>query len=106
MLHKKRQTNNGSRSRLTARTPGDGCYDNQDPNGRQSPIGIEQEREIIRRHNSYLNAAFIENDDNTNSDTCTIDNDNIDLEDERDFEDDRICELERNICEMVTWKGL
>ena len=97
MLQKKKQTNNGSRSRITIRTTGDGCYDDKEQNERQSPIGIEQEREIIRRHNSYLNAAFIENDDTANSDTCTIDNDNIDLDDERDFEDDSISELERNI---------
>ena len=96
MIQTKRRTNKGSMSRLGIRTPADGCYDNKEQNGRKSAEGTEQEREFLRRHNSYLNAAFVENDDKTNSD----DNDDIYLEDESDFEDDDICEHERNICEM------
>ena len=88
----------GSTSRLGTRTPGDGCHDNEEQNRRHSPEGIEQAREFLRRHNSYLNAAFVENDDKTNSDA--IDNYSIILDDESDFEDDSICELERNICDM------
>ena len=102
MLQKKKQANKGSRSRLGTRTPADGCYDNKDENGRMSPVGIENEREFLRRHNSYLNAAFIESED-TSDETANNDivhNDSVDLEDEHEIEDDSICELERNICEM------
>ena len=98
MLQKKKQANKRSRSRLATRTPGDGCYDNTEYNGRQSPEGIEYEREFLRRHNSYLNAAFVEGDDTTNSDTT--DNNISHLGDESTLEDESICDLERNVCEM------
>ena len=98
MLQKKRQTIIQSRSRLGTRTPADGCYDNVEQNGRKSAKGAEQEKEFLRRHNSHLNAAFVECDDTTKNDTS--DNDNIDSDDESDFEDDIICEFERNICDM------
>ena len=94
MLQKKKQTNKRPSSRLATRTPGDGCYDNEGQNGRQEPI----ERGFMRRHNSYLNAAFVEGEDTVNGDV--IDIDNVDLTDESDSEDDSVCELERNICEM------
>ena len=97
MLQKKKLENKRSRSRLATRIPGDSCYDSTEYNGRQSPEGIEYEREFLR-HNSYLNAAFVEGDDTTNSDTT--DNSVIDLEAESAFEDESICELERNIYEM------
>ena len=105
ILQKKKQANKRSRSRLGTRTPADGCYDNNDENGRKPPVGIENEREFLRRHNSYLNAAFLESDDtNDTSDYTTYndstDNNRIDLEDEHTIEDDSICEFERNICEM------
>ena len=98
MLQKRRQTITQSRSRLGNRTPADGCYGNVEQNGRKSAEGVEQEKEFLRRHNSYLNAAFVECDDTTKNDTS--DNDNIDSDDESDFEDDIISELERNICDM------
>ena len=98
MLQKKKQTNKKSSSRLAARTPGDGCYDNECKNERQEPIGFEQEKEPLRRHNSYLNAAFVETDDTVDGDDTDIDN--LDLADESYSENDSICELERNICEM------
>ena len=98
MLQKKKQKNKRSMSRLATRTPGNGCYDSTEYNGRQSPDGIEYEREFLTLHNSYLNAAFVEGDDTTNSDTT--ENNIIDLGDESTFEDESICELERNICEM------
>ena len=61
MLRKKRRTTRRSRSRLGTRTPGDGCYDNDEQNRRQSPEGTEKElREFLRRHNSYLNDAFVD----------------------------------------------
>ena len=97
MLQKKKLENKRSRSRLATRIPGGSCYDSTEYNGRQSPEGIEYEREFLR-HNSYLNAAFVEGDDTTNSDTT--DNSVIDLEAESAFEDESICELERNIYEM------
>ena len=53
---------------------------------------------MLRRHNSYLNAAFVESDDTTNNDST--DSESIDLDDESDSEDDSISELERNICDM------
>ena len=97
MLQKKKRSDKQSRSRLGIRTSGDGCYDNGEQNGQQPPVGV------LRRHNSYLNAAFVENDDTANSDG--IDNDmsdseNTDSDYEVDLEDDSICELERNICDM------
>ena len=98
MLQKKKQENKRSMSRLATRTPGDGCYDSTEYNGRQSPEGTEYEREFLTRHNSYLNAAFVEGDDTTNSDTT--ENNIIDSGDESTFEDESICELERNIYEM------
>ena len=98
MLQKKKQTNKRSSSRLATRTSGDGCYENECKNGRQEPIGIYQEREPLRRHNSYLNAAFVESDDTDNGDVTDIDN--LDQADESYSENDSICELERNICEM------
>ena len=97
MLQKKKQTNKRSSSRLATRTSGDGCYD-ECKNERQEPIGIEQEKEPLRRHNSYLNAAFVETDDTVDGDDTDIDN--LDLADESYSENDSICELERNICEM------
>ena len=98
MLQKKRKTIKQSSSRLGTRTPADGCYDNGEQNGRKSAEGVEQEKEFLRRYNSYLNAAFVESNDTTENDAT--DNDVIDLDDESDFEDDSICELERNISEM------
>ena len=98
MLQKKRQTIKQSKSRLGARTPADGCYDNGEQNRRKSAEGFEQEKEFLRRHNSYLNAAFVESDDTPKNDAT--DSESIDVDDESDFEDDSICELERNICDM------
>ena len=98
MLQKKKQENKRSRSRLATRTPGDGCYDSTGYNERQPPEGNEHEREFLTRHNSFLNDAFVEGDETRNSDAT--DNNIIDLGDESGFEDESICELERNICEM------
>ena len=103
MLQKKKQTNKRSVSRLATRTPGDGCFDIEPAKEkcqkrRQEILGIEQEREHTKRHNSYLNAGFVEGEDTVSGDV--IDIDNVDLTDESDSEDDSICELERNICEM------
>ena len=98
MLQKKRQTIKKSRSRLGTRTPADGCYDNREQNERKSAEGVEQEKEFLRRHNSYLNAAFVECGDTTENDTT--DCDSIYFDDESDFENDSIGELERNICKM------
>ena len=103
MLQKKKRSDKQSISRLGIRTSGDGCYDNGEQNGRQPPVGVEKEREFLKRHNSYLNAAFVEYDDTANSegiDSDISDSDNIDSDYEVDLEDDSICELERNICEM------
>ena len=101
MLQKKKQANKRPRSRLATRTPGDGCYDSTEYNGRQSPEGNEHEREFLRRHNSYLNAAFVDGDDTTISDITDNSSICIDVTDaESAFEDDSICDLERNIYEM------
>ena len=101
MLQKKKRSNKQSRSRLGIRSSGDGCYDNGEQSGRQSPVGCEQERECLRRHNSYLNAAFVEYDDTANSDGIDNDiNESENTDSEVDLEDDSICELERNICDM------
>ena len=98
MRQTKRRTIKRSNSGLGSRTPADGCYDNKGENGRNSPEGTEQEKEFLRRHNSYLNAAFVENDDTIKHDTTDIDS--IDLDDESAFDDASICDHERNICEM------
>ena len=103
MLQKKKRSNKQSRSRRGIRSSGDGCYDNGEQSGRQSPVGSEQERECLRRHNSYLNAAFVEYDDTANSESIDSDisnSENTDSDYEVDLEDDSICELERNICDM------
>ena len=103
MLQKKKRSDKQSRSRLGIRSSGDGCYDNGEQNGRQSPVGVEQERECLRRHNSFLNAAFVEYDDTANSegiDSDISDSENTDSDSEVTLEDDSICELKRNICDM------
>ena len=65
MLQKKTQTIKQSKSRLGTRTPADGCYDNGEQSGRKSLEDFEQEKQFLRRPNSYLNAAFVESDDTT-----------------------------------------
>ena len=102
MLQKKKQANKRSRSGLTTRTPGDGCYDNAESQDRQSPAGTEHERHFIRRHNSYLNAAFVEGDTTLSDANDSLDDTNgsVDFDNERASEEESICELERNVCEM------
>ena len=102
MSYKKNEKKLRSTSRMTRRTPGDGCTGSPENQWYKT-----SESESLSCHISYLNAAFVEGDDMTDSDSETddkpldmMDQTSITSENESVFEDDSICELERNIEEM------
>ena len=121
---KKKQNKNIPRSHLSSRLPGDGCSTSiVDPTADkrnlstadanylnnltfEQTVNVRSDNTLedsLKRHNSYLNAAFVEGDDSFESDVDT-ENEHINYDDESAFEDysdnDSVGELERNILEI------
>ena len=118
-LQKKAQPKGRSRSHTKERTPGDGCSASPDNRCERSmsistarkvlsvhQVGLPREEvdiaeaSYLQRHNSYLNAAFVEADDSCDSSFYTINkcsDEESAFEDESDIES--VCDHERNIDE-------
>ena len=118
MFQTKTLTKKGSRSQMVPRTPGDGCSARSDRHcndSRTESLTYEgpfvclcqlsedevdmTEENYLQRHNSYLNAAFVEADDSCNPSFYALNesSDESAFEDESDI--DSIGEHERNIDE-------
>ena len=116
-LQKKAQPKGTSRSHTKTRTSGDGCSASPDNHCERS-LSISTARKVLtvdqqpreevdiaeasylQRHNSYLNAAFVEADESCDTSFYTINkcsDEESAFEDESDIES--VCEHERNIDE-------
>ena len=109
VLHSKKQRKDSKSSDMVDRTPGDGCDSriiksnalemHNKPSEKQQNTTLN---DSLRRHNSYMNAAFVDYDDNNDTTlvTCKLDNDDLESAFEDYSDTDSVCELERNILEI------
>ena len=97
VLHSKKQIKESKSSDMVDRTPGDGCDASIIEKQRNTTLNNSR-----RRHNSYMNAAFLDcdNDNDTTLVTCKLDNDDLESAFEDYSDTDSVGELERNIVDI------
>ena len=118
VLHKKKEMKEVPESRMPFRLPGDGCNTTLDhQHAKENELSTIDndylnkrsdnelnEVDVLRSYNSYLNAAFVEGDDDLLDSDMDRLSEHSSYEDESAFEEysdsDSICELERNILEL------
>ena len=109
VLHSKKQKKELKLSDMADRTPGDGCDSSIIKSNtlemKNKPSEKHQNTTLnnsLRRHNSYMNAAFVDCDDNNDTIlvTCKLDNDDLESAFEDYNDTGSVGELERNILEI------
>ena len=110
VLHSKKQRKEIQSAVMVERTPGDGCdssiIKSNTLETKNKPSEKQQNTTLndsSRRHNSYMNAAFLDYDDNNDTTLvveCKLDNDDLESAFEDYSDTDSVCELERNILEI------